>query len=73
VNFPHSTSLSGKYFPILPPFVVLKVIYVLASEPGWLVLCLLELVEGKLRLDQRFGAIEWAHWLFLMVFLLRVL
>jgi hypothetical protein len=50
--FPHSTSLLGKYFLILPPSIVLEVLSVLASEPGWLLLCLLELIEGEIRLDQ---------------------
>jgi hypothetical protein len=49
---PCPTSLSGKDFPILPHSVVLEVHFVLASKPGWLVLCLFEIVEGKLRLDQ---------------------
>jgi len=48
VPFPHPTALSRQYFPVLPPSVVLEVLFVLASKPGWLVLCLLELVEGNL-------------------------
>jgi hypothetical protein len=64
--FPDPTSLSGQYFPILPPSVVLEVLFVLASKPGWLALCLLELVKCELRLNQRSGVIVWAHRLFLM-------
>ena len=46
--FLHPTSLLGKAFPILPHSIVLEVLSVLASKLGWLVLCLLELVEGEL-------------------------
>jgi hypothetical protein len=52
IPFPHPTSLSRQDFPILPHSVVLEVIFVLASKLGWILLCLLELVEGNLRLDQ---------------------
>jgi hypothetical protein len=46
--FPHPTSLVGQDFPILPYSVVLQVHSILVSKPGWLALCLLELVEGEL-------------------------
>jgi hypothetical protein len=48
IPFSCPTLLSGKYFPILPHSVFLEVLFVLASKPGWLVLCLLELVKGEL-------------------------
>jgi hypothetical protein len=48
--FPHPTSLVGQAFPIVPYSVVLEVHSILVSKPGWLALCLLELVEGELRL-----------------------
>jgi hypothetical protein len=42
---------------------------ILVPKPGWLALFLPELVEGELRLCQRFGGVELAHLPFL-VFLL---
>jgi hypothetical protein len=48
VFFLPPTSIPGKSFPILPYSVVLEVRFVLVSKPGWLALCLLELIEGEL-------------------------
>jgi hypothetical protein len=48
--FLRRTSLGGKSFPVLQHDVVLQVLLVLASKPGWLVLFPLVLVEGELRL-----------------------
>jgi hypothetical protein len=64
--FPHPTSLVGQDFPILSYFVVLEVCSVLVSKPGWLAMCLLELVEGELQLYWSSCVIGWDHCLFLL-------
>jgi hypothetical protein len=51
VLFPPPTSLVRQAAPVLPSSVVLHVHSVLAPKPRWLVLCLLELVEGELQLS----------------------
>jgi hypothetical protein len=52
VLFPPPTLLVTQAAPVLPSSVVLHVCSVLVPKPGWLVLCLLELVEGELQLSQ---------------------
>jgi hypothetical protein len=69
--FPPPTSLIRQAAHVLPSSIVLHVLSVLAPKPGWLALCLLELVEGELLLSRRFVIIEWAHRPFLVFPLLR--
>jgi hypothetical protein len=71
--FPHPTPLLGQYFPILPHSIVLEVLSMLASKLGWLVMYLLKIVEGEIKIDQRFGVIKWAHRLFMIFYLSRAL
>ena len=59
--FLHLTSLQERYFPIFQFDVVQKVLLVLASNPGWLVLFPLVLVEGELQLYQLIGGVGLAH------------
>jgi hypothetical protein len=69
VLFLHPTSLGDQDFPVLQYCIVLQGLHVLVPKPGWLALFLPKLVEGKLRLYQRFGGVELAH-LLVLVFLL---
>jgi hypothetical protein len=61
VLFLHQTSLGEKDFPVLQHFVSLRVLLVLVSKPGWLILFLPVLVEGELRLYQLSGGVGLAH------------
>jgi hypothetical protein len=51
-NFPPPISLVSQVSPMRPFSVALHVRSVLAPKLGWLSLCLLELVEGELRLSR---------------------
>jgi hypothetical protein len=59
--FLHQTLHGEKYFLILQLGVVLQVLLVLVSKPGWLVLFPLVLVEGELRLYQLVSGVGLAH------------
>jgi hypothetical protein len=61
-----STSLVRQVAPILPSTIFLHVCSVLVPKPGWLALCLLELVEGEIRLSRRSCITMWAHRMFLI-------
>jgi hypothetical protein len=52
VIFPPPIFLVRQFSHVLPSSVVLHVHSILAPRPGWLVLCILELVEGELKLSQ---------------------
>jgi hypothetical protein len=57
ILFPPPTSLPGQDFLVPTSSIVLYVHSVLVPKPGWLALCLLELIEGGLRLSRRSGVI----------------
>jgi hypothetical protein len=58
--------LVERAFPFLQYFFGPQGLSVLVLKPGWLVLSLLELVEGELRLCQQSGVVGLAHHLTLV-------
>jgi len=70
--FLHPTSLTKKYFPVLQFCVVLQGLPVIVPKSRWLVLFLLELVEGELRPYQQSGEFELAHLPVLLFLLSKV-
>jgi hypothetical protein len=64
--FPPQISLVSQVSPVRSFSVSIHVRSVLAPKLGWLSLCILELVKGKLRISQQYGITVWAHCMFLI-------
>jgi hypothetical protein len=64
--FPPPISLLSQVVVVRPFSITLHVRFVLAPKLGWFLLCLLELVEGELRLSRQPGVTVWAHCMFLI-------